>query len=430
MPDIAAAPRSRRNPLVLLLGATVLSGGIGYVLQILVPLWLDTPETYVPFAVFWATTFLLVSMISGVQQEISRAVHLRAPNSVADRGSGRTSDEPRAAGDTLVRSSIVFVIIAAVIAILVTAVGGVSLFGAQQWELGGALALACVGYALVAVLSGLFYGAEAYTLAAGTTVLDALLRFGMMLTIALLGLGLVPIAYGVALPFLLTALIIGCIAHRRLRGRLSLDVGARKLVIQASQAMLAALATGVLISGLPTILSFTSGGLGDTALAGIVLALTLTRAPIVIPLLALQSYLVVTYRKLATASWRRALLLSAAVAGLTLVVAMLLWAFGPQLLSAVYGNSFALSGPQLALVVASGGTTAGLAAAAPMLLARGHHSRYLAVWALAAVITVAALMFTRDSVDGTLIAIAAGPLIGWVASFLMAPASEAETSGV
>jgi len=408
--------RERWSPggLSLILGATVISGAAGYLLQILMPLWLDTPDTYLRFGVFWATTFLLVSMISGVQQEVSRAVTLR-PNGDAHLSDVRSGGARR----TLGGSAAAFVGLAILAALIVTLIGGRSLFGGDVVTLGGALLIACVGYTLVAVLSGVFYGIEAFGFAAATTVLDATLRFALVLAIALLGLGLVPIAYGVAIPFALTALLIGLATQSKLRGRVRIDVGVRALVVNAGQAMLAALATGVLISGLPTILSLTSLALGETALAGIVLALTLTRAPLVIPLLALQSYLVVSYRKALNRARTRALQLSAAIAVLSVLLASIIWAFGPWALGAIYGGEFALTGVQLALVIASGGATAGLCAVAPALLSQGRHPQFLGVWAISAIATVVALLFTSGSVEATLGAIALGPLIGWCVAFFL-----------
>lgn len=403
--------RSPGRGLLVILAATALSGGAGYVLQILVPLWLKEPAEYLRFTVFWATVFLFVSMISGLQQEIARATR---PHAGDDKGVHTSKP-----GRTLSRVGQVMLIVILIVVAGFMLVGGRQIFGEAWLQLAGALALAVAGYIGVAILSGIFYGLGIFGFAALTTVVDSMLRVLAVLIPLAAGLGAIPAAYGVAVPFALTALLMWAVSRRSVHGTYQVEGNVRLLLRGGLLAMLAALATGVLVSGLPTVLSLTSAELGEKALAGVILALTLTRAPLVIPLLALQSYLVVTYRRHSEASLRKAVLFVGASLVLTAALAIAVGAWGPWALTTVYGADFALDGIHLALIMVSGGVTAALCVVAPALLAKGFHARFLLCWVIAAVGTILALLMTAQSLSLSIIAISIGPAVACVAGFIM-----------
>ncbi|GAA1328761.1 hypothetical protein GCM10020360_26640 [Nonlabens tegetincola] len=274
------------------------------------------------------------------------------------------------------------------------------------------MVLALAGYVMIAVLSGELYGLERYGFASATTIVDAVLRAVLVIGVLTIGMGLVPVAFAVALPFGVAAITVWALSRRAVNGRYSIDVSLRQLLGNSVQTMAAALATGVLISGLPMILRLTSSSLGDETLAALLLALTLTRAPLVVPLLALQSYLTVSYRNSPDLAVRRALYLAGGVLLVCVGVAALVWVFGHRILYAIYGDAFALDGRSLALVVFSGGATAALCVVAPALLAKGKHSQFLLGWASAAGTTIALLLIFGQTLFGAILAIAGGPMVG------------------
>lgn len=403
---------SARRGLVSILGATAVAGGLGYLLQALVPIWLSEPTEYLTFSVFWATLFLLVSMASGVQQEVSRAVRPGLP------ASGRHS------GSVLFRTAAVILLVVAVLVPVIFGVLGTPLFGYDTGQLAAAMGVGLGGYVGVALISGVFYGVGAFDRVAVLNVIEAALRLILVILSLTFGFGLVPAAYAVAVPFGLAALISWAMSSSVIVGRFSLDSGVLRLLRNMSQTMLAALATGVLISGLPTLLRLFSAGIGEQSLAALVLSLTLTRAPLVVPLLALQSYLVVTYRRLPPArAIRRALFLLAGVFGLTGAVAVLTWAVGPGLLRLMYAEQLVLDGGNLALVLLGGGATAGLCVIAPALLAHELHAKYLAGWLVAAVVTVLVLLWGSATLTTTIVSLIPGPLSGIIVHLVFLGAS-------
>lgn len=401
---------SNKRGLLAVLFATAVGGGLGYLVQILVPVWMQGSADYLQFSVFWSTTFLLVSMLSGLQQEVSRAVR---PVTEGEHVPTRlTHGTKRTSTQTLFGAAGVVALVTLIAVPASSPAWVAALFPEHSIPFIGAMTLALVGYVFIATLSGQFYGLGSFEWAAATTILDAGLRAACVIGVLLLGLGLVPVAYGVAVPFGVAALIIWSFSGRRFSGKYYVDVALGKLLKNSAQAMLAALATGVLISGLPTMLRLTSFDLGDHALASLILALTLTRAPIVIPLLALQSYLIVGYRNAPQTAGMRAIKLALGVLTLAALLAVLAGFIGPTVMQAVYGPERTLAGTHLALVVFSGGVTAMLCVVAPALLAQGKHALFLISWVMSAVATILFLLFTPHTLLATVLSIAAGPLLG------------------
>ena len=75
------APHRRRWPsgVVAILIATAIAGGCGYIVTAVVGATRPADE-YADFGVFWATLYLVIAALSGVQQEVTRATR---PVSVA-----------------------------------------------------------------------------------------------------------------------------------------------------------------------------------------------------------------------------------------------------------------------------------------------------------------------------------------------------------
>ncbi|MFS0733669.1 hypothetical protein ABC304_16920 [Microbacterium sp. 1P10UB] len=394
--DSAAAPERSGGGLAYILGATAVAGAIGYVIQAAVPAFVDQAQ-YVVFSVFWSIVYLVVSGLSGIQQEATRA-----SRSSAQGGGWRV----------LARFAVVYAAIAAVIVAATAVLWAPGVFGADTVPLVAALAVAAVGYAFVAAISGALYGVKDWRGVAGMTVADAGVRLLTVGAAVLLGAGLVAIGWAVAVPFTLAALIIWLIAGRGIRSRLALDADLPTLLRHSLHTVGAAIATGVMISGLPFLLGVTSARDDAALLASLILVITLTRAPLVIPLLALQSYLVVTFRDAAEHVRRRVLVWGTGLLGATVVLSALAVVVGPWVVSLLYGDRYELPAPAYAAIVASAGLTGLLCITGPAALAGGRHRLYLAGWIAASAVTVASLFLPVPELPRVLTALLAGPVVG------------------
>lgn len=380
-----------------ILVATVIAGGIGYAIQFFVPVF--AADSYLTFATMWSATYLVVTCLSGVQQEITRAAR------ADDSGSG-------------FRTWAVFTVLAAivataVVAIIMASIGGL-LFAGDAAPIAGAIAFAAFGYCLVAALSGAVYGLKAWPAVAGMTIADSVIR-ALTITLALAaGASTVMLGWATAIPFLLAAIIIWLWVGRRVRTRLGLDVSLGALARNSAVTVLASLSTGALISGLPLILKAFAADAGPELLASLILVITLTRAPLVVPLVALQGYLIVTFRDrhgdVAKAILKWIGLVMAAVVVLAGIAALL----GPLIMDWLFSSFVRLTPVDFGLIVLSAGLTGLLCVTGPAVLSAGRHAWYTAGWAASALITVLVLLLPIDPHARILLALLSGPVVGAV----------------
>jgi hypothetical protein len=385
-----------RGALGYVLGATVLAGVIGYVIQAVVPGFTAADE-YITFSVFWSIVYLVVSALSGVQQEVTRAAHVATP-------AGGTR--------TLVGFALLYASGAAVLLVALSPLWAPQVLppealadeGGVVVQLVAALAVAAVGYTFVAVLSGALYGVRNWPGVAAMTVSDSVLRLIAIAVALALGAGVAGLGWAVAAPFLLAAAGVWLFTGRGIRTSLALDTGMPGLLRNSVRTVGAAVATGIMISGLPFLLGVTSDRTQPELLASLILVITLTRAPLVIPLLALQSLLIVTFRD---APGRVAARVRLWGAGLLLVTVV-----GPWVIALLYGDRYALPAPAYAAIVASAGLTALLCLTGPAVLAAGDHGRYLLGWAAASASLIGLLLLPLPELERVLFALCASPVVG------------------
>lgn len=386
---------SARRGLAFVLGATVVAGGIGYVIQAVVPAFVGADE-YIAFSVFWSVVYLVVSGLSGIQQEVTRAAH-------PGTGTGTS---------TLARFALLCAVGSAIVVVATSLLWAPLAFSADVLSPVASVAVAAVGYSFVAALSGALYGVRHWPGVAGMTVIDAAVRLVAVLVSLLLGAELAALGWAVALPFAVAALLVWLWTGRSIRRGLDLDTDLRGLFGNSARTVGAAIATGVMISGLPFILGLTARDAAPGLLASLILVITLTRAPLVIPLVALQSYLVVTFRDAAAQVRRRVALFSGGMLAVTVVLSALAILVGPWVIGLLYGDRYALPPLAYAAIVASAGLTGVLCITGPAALALGRHTLYLLGWVVASLVTIGCLLLPLPELPRVLAALLAGPVAG------------------
>ncbi|WP_403023525.1 hypothetical protein [Salinibacterium sp. GXW1014] len=394
-----------------IVAATVVAGVAGYLVTWLVYRVVG-PAPYALFAIFWATIYLVVGALSGIQQEVTRATHAIAP------GSRHRASRSRDFG--VLAASLVVILTVATAPLWVDAV-----FPAQGWALVWPLAVGTGAYVLVATLSGTLYGVSQWRSLALMISIDGVLRLllvGVMLTVAD---DIVALAWAVALPFPLAIMLLWPVIRRGVVGRTDIDVGFGRLSWNVARTMLAAVSTAVLVSAFPLLLGVTSRG-ADAALIGeLVFTMTLTRAPLVVSVMALQGYFIVQFRE-RLEGWVRFLLI---ILGVLLLGGLLLalagWWLGPAVFQFVSGAPVTLDGGVIAIMVASSVLVGALSVSGSAVLGRGGHLAYSTGWLLAALATVVIMALPIDDIilrvcAATLVA----PLVGLAthAAWLLATA--------
>lgn len=395
----ATARDASAGGLAWILGATVIAGAIGYAIQAAVPAFLD-PREYVAFSVFWSVVYLVVSGLSGIQQEVTRASH-----------SGTAGTD----WHTLARFTAVCAGAVAAIVGVTAPFWAPSVFASEAIPLVGALLVAAVGYALIANISGALYGVRDWRGVAGMTVTDAGLRLLAVAVALFAGWHVAGLGWAVAVPFVTAAVIVWLATGRKIRRGLSLDAGLRGLLRNTGHTVAAAIATGVMISGLPFLLGLTSTNLDSSSLASLILVITLTRAPLVVPILALQSYLVVIFRDDPSRVRRRLAVWGTGLIAATALLAALAIMVGPWLLGLLYEERYEIASALYGPIVFSAGLTGLLCVTGPAVLASGRHTSYVLGWASASAVTTVLLFLPYGQLDRVIVALMAGPVVGaWI----------------
>lgn len=379
---VAAAGSGGTAGATQIVAATVIAGIAGYLVTWLV-YRIVGPAPYALFAIFWATIYLVVGALSGIQQEITRATH---PVAV---GSRTRASRSRDFG--VLVSGIVLVMTVASAPLWVDAV-----FPDEGWNLVWPLAVGTAAYVLVATLSGTLYGVSQWRSLALMIGIDGVLRLllvGVMLTRTH---DIVALAWAVALPFPLAIMLLWPVIRHGVVGRTDIDVGFGRLTWNVARTMLAAVSTAVLVSAFPLLLGVTSRG-ADAALVGeLVFTLTLTRAPLVVSVMALQGYLIVQFRE-RVQGWVAFLLrmMGALLLGGAILAAAGWW-LGPAVFGLVSGAPVTLGGDVIAIMVASSLLVAALSVSGSAVLGRGGHLAFSSGWFVAAAATVAVMALPID----------------------------------
>jgi O-antigen/teichoic acid export membrane protein len=384
------------SPLWVLV-ATAVAGVAGFVITILINRQLG-PAAYLPFAIFWAALYLVVGGLSGIQQEVTRATR---PIGDGVRTHAKARNFALAAG------ALVFIVV-----LVSSPVWTAAVFPGGGWWLVLPLAVGTASYVLVATLSGSLYGVSQWSAIALMVGVDGVLR----LVLVVLGLfattDVVVLAWLVVLPFPVTLAIVWPLVRRRFVGSSDLDVGYRDLTWNVLRTVLASVSTAVLVSGFPVILGLASKGVPAAVVGEFTFVLTLTRAPLIVTVMALQGFLVVRFRD-HPALWLRffAAVQGVIVAG-ALVLGVLGWLLGPWVFGLVSRPLVSIDGPTIVLIVVSSAFVGALTVSGAAVLARGDHFAYSAGWVAAAITTVAIIALPVDFATRVEAALLAGPLVG------------------
>ncbi|NYD72634.1 hypothetical protein [Leifsonia soli] len=359
------------------------------------------------FSVFWSALFLVVGILFGLQQESTRATAQTVVTEGAEVG---------ARGATRRTSLWAFVSAAALIvglAVAATSVlWAVPSLGTANAGLSWFVALGAALNCLVAGASGVMAGAGMWRQLAAIVALDGILRVAGVVAVLSVTHNIVPLAIAVILPFPVSLIIVFLTSPRALVGNARVTIGVRALVANTGRTMLAASATAVLINGFPLVLSFFSGPANHSDLGSLVLAVTLTRAPILVPLTALSSFLVSRFSHHPERAARTMAYLFAGIAVVILVLCAVAWLIGEPVMHLLFGPEFDLSAGVLVALIASSGLIGALFVSGSAVLARNLHGLYALGWLAASVVTLALLFVPLPLAGRAALALAAGPAVG------------------
>lgn len=384
--EAAAAGRDS----ILVTGAVVANGALGYLVQVVAGLLLTAGE-YRDLGVVWAAVFVVAGAMTGLQQEVTRDVR---------PGSGGTP-----LSRVIIVMALLFAVPLAVAALLAPSASEVLL----------PMAVAAAAIAVHGVVTGTAFGTGNARFAALALVLEGVIRTVLLLAVIVaVGGSALPLGLGIALPFIAAALLIAP-ALRRRTGRVGLTEQPRTVAINIAHTLLASAASAALVSGYPLFLSLLTS-VDAVELGAFVFTFTLTRAPLVVIMLGLQSFLVAEFHSRPPTRARLVLSLSALVGGVALL-AVLAAALGPGILARFFDEGFALAPAAIFFIVLSAAPLCVLCVTGPLALARGQHGTFAAGWIAAAtaavgVLAVGGLALPLPFLTIAVGAIMVGPVVG------------------
>lgn len=162
----------------------------------------------------------------------------------------------------------------------------------------------------------------------------------------------------------------------------------------------------------PVLLAWTTPTSEYLTSAPLLLAISLTRAPLMIPLTAYQSMILEYFVREQRRAGRGLAILAAGVLGVGLLGAGLAWLIGPALLTWLLSPAYHVDGAMLAILTISGAGLALVTITGAVTQALARHVWFAAGWVSALLVSLGLLLVPGPIYTRTSWALAAGPIVG------------------
>jgi O-antigen/teichoic acid export membrane protein len=379
--------------------ATAVTALCGYAVLYLAARNLE-PAGFSVFGVFWGAFGLVTGAANGLLQEATREV--RSTGYVEIASGPRTRPMRVAAGVGVVAAG---------------AIAGSSplwsghVFVSSQWLSVALLSVGLAGFCLHATLLGMLAGVGRWTQYGALMVTDAAIRVAVAATTFLIGWGLVGYLWATVAGAVAWLIMLMASPSTRAAAALMTPGGTATFLRGAAHSIAAAGASAILVMGFPVLLKATSGDLG--AAGGVViLAVTLTRAPLLVPLTAMQGNLIAHFVDQRTERLRSLVAPALVVAALGAIGVAAAGIFGPWLLRVAFGEEYRAGGGLLAWLTGAAIAIALLTLTGAAAVAAALHRAYAAGWISATVVSMLLLLLPVGLETRTVIALLCGPLVG------------------
>lgn len=398
--------------------ATVFAALSGFIV-IYVASWALGNDEFAAFQAYWGLFFAATGFLDGIMQETTRGVS--SARETGRRGGGRPWRLAAVLGS--------LVLVAALV---------IGYFWMPLLLRGHAptsvattfLAFGLFTYAFQSVLSGVLSGMGLWRQYAGLIALDSGVRLLLAMFAWQLGWGIPAFLLITVIGALSWLVVLGMSAKARVPG--FVDVSRSMLTRRVGSAMLATGASAALVTGFPVFVQSTSSPDAGTwvTVAGIINAVTLTRAPILVPLQRFQSALIVRFVEHRSNLYSALAAPVGAVLGLGVVGGALAWLIGPWILETFFKEGLQVPGLILAVLTFASACTGSLMVTGAATLASELHRAYVAGWVVASVVAFGILWLAPLSLEaGVCTALVVGPVTGGlVHAVALRGASRADTA--
>ncbi|MGV0626071.1 hypothetical protein [Mycolicibacter minnesotensis] len=404
------SPRSGRGPAsgpvarasVARVGtATLLSALCGYVVLYLAARDLS-PAGFAVFGVFWGAFGLVNGAANGLLQETTREVRFAGaqPPGVVPASHTRPLRVAGLAG-----------LVAAGAVAASSPLWSAQVFVDARWLSVGLLSFGLANFAVHATLLGMLAGANRWTQYGALMVTDAAIRVSVAALTFVIGWGLAGFLWATVAGAVAWLLLLSASPAARSAARLLTPVSTKTFLRGAAHSITAAGASAILVMGFPVLLQATYGELGATG-GVVILAVTVTRAPLLVPLTAMQGNLIAYLVDQRGRGLRALGTPAAAIAALGALGAVAAGLLGPWLLTAVFGPEYRADGLLLAGLTTAATAIALLTLTGAATVAAALHRGYALGWVGATVASTLLLLVPLDLPVRTVVALLCGPLVG------------------
>lgn len=384
------------------------------------------------FLLFWAALFTVTGIITGIQPEITRAVGTARTRAVADRAlANRAASGGAASAEGSAPQGARVVTVTAALGAIAGALVLVSspLWAGQQIPHSAAVGVTVMAvgvflYALQATMSGVTAGEDRWYLFAAVGGLESAGRLILMLAAALMIPSLAGLEVATVVPMGLWLILAFVTVSGRRLWVARADVPAGRLITNILWSFLSSAAAAVLMMGFPNVLKASGAAESEPVVLGtLILAISITRSPIMIPLQAFQGVAVSAFLKQRHRPVAAFIKPAAAVVAVGAMGALAAYLVGPLLFRLIYpptagaesAYEAAASGITLGALVFASALLALMTLSGNMALAVNQHRIYLAGWVVAAAVTLSlAFLVPAPLVPRAIVALAVGPVCGFV----------------
>ena len=396
--SVAAGPVARSS--VVRVGlATAITAACGYAVLYLAARNLE-PAGFSVFAVFWGAFGLVTGAANGLLQEATREVRAVSVHRAAQGPSTHPMRVAVGAG-----------LAAAALVALTSLLWAPHVFTQQRPLSVALLSLGLAGFCMHATLLGMLAGAGRWSHYGALMVTDAVIRVAVAAAAFLFGWGLVGYLWATVGGAVAWFLVLACSPAARSVAEMSTRGDVSGFLRGAAHSIAAAGASAILVMGFPVLLKATSGHLG--AAGGVViLAVTLTRAPLLVPMTAMQGNLIAHFVDHSSARLRALVAPAAVIAAVGAMGVLAAYLVGPWLLQTAFGPEYRTSGTLLAWLTAAAAMIALLTLTGAATVAAALHRAYAFGWVGATAAAALLLCLPLALETRTVVALLCGPLVG------------------
>lgn len=380
--------------------ASAISAVSGYLILVIAARALG-PERNADFLVFWALMFGVFGIVGGLQQESTRSVR-----------SGDLGTSPPGRPVHVVPVSLIVGFGAGVVVAATSVVWSASVLGAGSWPVVVAFCLAVPAFAGDSALVGALAGQRSWRMYSVVVSSEAIARLLFVALVALAGATThaMEIASAAAAAVWIAYALVTSAGRRAARA--TGDSDTRTFLSGSGHAMVAAASSAVLVVGFPVLLRLTSSALEWVTAAPLLLAISLTRAPLLMPLMAYQGVAIAHFTSEPGRKMAVLLRPAAAILAVGAVGAVGAYLLGPSIMVAFFGAGYRVSGLLLSVLTLAAASLALLTLTGSAVLATGKHRAYAVGWFLSCAASVS-LLFTGLPLDSRAgLALCVGPLVG------------------